>query len=287
MTSHPNATARPRSLGTWLSAAAAVVGIAFVSGSAARATPPVVPIAVSLPGAQAGEFGSIKGRLLWGSDTAPEPKISQKQGQAEKDPTVCAKDAPIFDSELTVDPATRGVRYAFAYLVKPNGSNAAAVKELVEKTPKVVIDQTGCVFIPHAVAMHQDQELVLKSSDPVNHNVNVTPFVNQSFNILLPANGVLTKKLVAEKRVIPMKCDLHTWMKARIMVFDHPFFAVTEKDGSFEIKGVPAGAQNLVILHDSGYVTPRGASGMTVDVAAGKATDVGEVKLDPSKIKRK
>ena len=69
-------------------------------------------------------------------------------------------------------------------------------------------------------------------------------------------------KLVAERRPIAVACDIHSWMKAWIMVFDHPFFAVTGPDGSFEIKGVPAGEQHLVVWQEKvGYVNrkrPRG-----------------------------
>ena len=70
------------------------------------------------------------------------------------------------------------------------------------------------------------------------------------------------------------------------MVFDHPFFAVTGPDGSFEIKGVPAGDQNVVVWQEKvGYVTPGTGRGMPVKVAAGEVTDVGEIKIDPAKVK--
>src|SRR5262249_41922444 len=99
-------------------------------------------------------------------------------------------------------------------------------------------------------------------------------------------NGELKKKLVAEKRPIPLACDIHPWMKGHIMVFDHPFFAVTGPDGSFEIRGVPAGEQNLVVWQSNvGFVTPGLLKGMPVKVEAGKVRDVGAIKLDPAKVK--
>ena len=87
---------------------------------------------------------------------------------------------------------------------------------------------------------------MIKSSDPVNHNVRYAAFTNSPFNQILRPNGHIDVKLVAERRPIVVACDIHSWMKAYIMVFDHPFFAVTAADGSFEIKGVPAGEQHLV-----------------------------------------
>ena len=156
------------------------------------------------------------------------------------------------------------------------------MKALVAKNPKVEIDQKNCEFVPYALAIHQDQPLVIKSSDPVNHNVRYAAFTNAAFNQILAPNGQLEVKLVAERRPILVDCDIHPWMKGYIMVFDHPFFAVTGEDGSFEIKGVPAGAQNLVVWQEKvGYVNPEKAKGMPVTVKAGEATDVGAVTIDP------
>jgi hypothetical protein len=269
-----------------LSVAVALAGMLAFSGSTARAG--VLPVGTLLAGVPTqGSFGTIKGRLVYGSGEAPPAKNLKEKGAAEKDPTVCAAAAAIPDRSLVVDPKTLGVKYGFAYLVRPKGQNPEAVKELVGKAEKVVLDQKNCEFIPYALALHQDQTLVFKSSDPVNHNVHLSPFTNPPFNQILAANGVVEKKLVAERRVIPVSCDIHPWMKSWIMVFDHPFFAVTGDDGSFEIKGVPAGDQKLVIWQASvGYATPGLAQGMPVPVKAGEVTDVGEIKLDPSKVKR-
>jgi hypothetical protein len=263
----------------------AVLATAVLPGAPARATAPVGPVVAVLPAAQ-GEFGTIKGRLVWAGPQAPQPKVLEPKGGASKDPTVCAATAPIMDQKVVVDPATKGVSFAFVYLVRPNGSNPDALKELLAKTPKAEIDQKNCVFIPRSIAMHQDQPLVIKSSDPVNHNVHLNAFTNESFNQILPGGGAMTKKLVAEKRALPLNCDIHPWMKAHIMVFDHPFFAVTGQDGSFEIKGVPAGTQHMVVWQEAvGYVTPGFARGMQVQVSPGAPTDVGDIRLDPGKVK--
>jgi hypothetical protein len=75
-------------------------------------------------------------------------------------------------------------------------------------------------------------------------------------------------------------------MKGFIMVFDHPFFAITNDDGSFEIEGAPAGAQKLVIWQEKvGYVTEGLAGGQAVKVQAGRTADMGAIKVDPAKVK--
>lgn len=222
-------------------------------------------------------YGTIKGRLVWTGAQVPKPQVSI----VNKDVEVCGKTEHV-DRTMLVDPKTKGVGNAFAYLNKPSGQNPEAVKSLLDKAPQVVIDQKVCEFQPFSTAMHQDQKLIFKSSDPLNHNVRFTAFKNNPFNQILPPNGKAELKLVAETRPLPLACDIHPWMKGAIMVFDHPFFVVTKEDGSFEIDGVPPGTQNLVVRLANGKFQSEGAGrGMPVKVEADKVTDVGEIKVKP------
>jgi hypothetical protein len=232
------------------------------------------------------EFGTVKGRLVWGGDDPPAPANAIEKGQAPKDGDVCAKDKPIPARDLVVDPKSKGVAYGCAYIVRPKGSNPEAVQNLVSKAPKVELDQKNCAFEPYILPMHQDQVLLIKSTDPKNHNVRYTGFNSGGFNQIVGPGTETEVKLKAERFPIKLECDIHPWMKGYIMVFDHPFFATTASDGSFEIKGVPAGDQNLIVWQETvGYVTPGQIRGMPVKVVAGEVTDVGEVKLDPAKAK--
>ena len=262
-----------------LSLAVVVVSSALSASSEARAGV-IPPSTMALAVVGQGNFGTIKGRLVWGGAEVPTPKVEAPKGNAPKDPEVCAKDASILSKELVVDPKTRGVQYGFAYLVRPKGQNPDAVAALLKAHPKVEIDQKNCEFVPHCTAINKDQALVFKSSDPTGHNVRYSGFNNNAFNQNIPPNGSVERNLVAERLPIPVACDIHPWMKSYVMVFDHPFFAVTGPDGSFEIKGVPAGPQKIVLWQEKvGFVTPGRAAGKPIEVKAGEVLDLGSIEM--------
>jgi hypothetical protein len=230
--------------------------------------------ATAAPPAQGG-FGTIRGRLVWAGDELPSLDLRSVDRQQD----VCGN-IPVALKYLVVDPKTKGIGNAFAYLLGPTRKNPDALQALLAQAAEVVIDQRKCEFIPFSTALHQDQILVFKSSDPINHNVRYTALRNNALNQILPPNSELEVKLIAEKAPLRLGCNLHTWMKGTVMVFDHPFFAVTKDDGSFEIEGVPAGEQKLVLrLADGKYVVPRGDHAMEVKVDPGKTSDV-EIKMD-------
>jgi hypothetical protein len=251
----------------------------------AQATPPTAGLVVFGVVGQA-NYGTIKGRLVWGGDNVPSAVALVEKGKAPKDPEICAKDQSILSHEMEVDPTTKGVAYGFAFIVRPKAANPEAVKELIAKKPKVELDQKNCDFLPHSVAIHQDQTLVLKSSDAAGHNVRLTGFNNAGLNQVLAPNAQLDVKLVAERVPIRVECNIHPWMHGHVLVFDHPFFAVTGTDGSFELKGVPAGEHNFIVWQEKvGYVTPGGNRGKSVTVTTGEVADVGDIKIDPAKVK--
>lgn len=230
------------------------------------------------------QYGTIKGKVIWDGSQLPELKPMIEAGANVKDSQVCAAE-PIPDESLVIDPESKGIRYCIVYLARPSGDNPDRVAEMLEAEPQVLIDQVGCRFIPHVAVLHEKQQALFKSSDPVAHNVRLQGFSN-SLNFMLPANGELPRPLASERRPMPMACDIHPWMKGFVMVFDHPFFALTDEQGNFEIEGVPAGKQNIVVWQEKvGYVTAGAARGQEVTVEAGKETVLTPVKIAPSQVK--
>jgi len=255
------------------------LGLMMTATSAQAATLPVGTIG-SAATAQKG-FGTIKGRLVWGGDAAPE----REKLKVDKDVAVCGK-VPLFSQKLVIDPKTKGVAFAFAYLRSPNGKNPDAEKAKLEKTPIVLLDQVNCEFTPYSVAVMKGQKFEFKSSEPVAHYARYSGFSSGTKNLSIPPKGTIVTTIAPEKRPLTVNCDSHPWMNAWIMSFDHPFFAVTDTDGSFEITGVPAGKQKITLWQEAvGYVEGS-AAGREVEVKDGETLDLGDIKLDPAKVKK-
>ncbi len=227
-----------------------------------------------------GATGTIKGRLIWAAGAVPTPKVAVAKGDEKVKDAVC-KVKTIVSKELTVDPATKGVANAFVYLLKPTGDATAAEEALLAKAPEVVIDQVNCEFVPYVTVVHKDQKLKFKSSDPVGHNIRFNSFANTPINQMLPPNGSMVYPIKKQERLpIEIKCDIHPWMNGFFFIIEHPFATITKPDGSFEIKNVPAGDQNLILWQSSrGFVNTGRNKGMPIAVKAGETIDVGDIKI--------
>ena len=134
----------------------------------------------------------------------------------------------------------------------------------------VVLDQKGCLYEPHVIAMMTGQQLIVKNDDEFLHNVHALAEKNSAFNFAQP-NKDPGKPVEAPKvaETFRVKCDVHPWMSAYIAVFEHPYFSVSKDDGSFEIKGLPPGEYTVKTWHES-----LGEKEQKVTVTAGKAAEV-------------
>ena len=117
--------------------------------------------------------------------------------------------------------------------------------------PPAVLDQKGCQYSPHVIALMAGQELHVKNSDPTLHNVHTLPEKNAGENKAQPAPGEAKLKTPKEVEVFKVKCDVHPWMGAWVAVIDNQYFAVTDKDGKYTLpKGLPDGDYTLHVWHE-------------------------------------
>jgi plastocyanin len=115
----------------------------------------------------------------------------------------------------------------------------------------VTIDQVGCIYKPHVAAVRTGQDVEFLNSDPTNHNIHPMPRLNREWNESQPPQSDKKIKQFSKPEVmIPVKCNVHPWMKLWIAVVNHPFYAVTGEDGSFTLKGLPPGEYTIEAWHE-------------------------------------
>ena len=113
-------------------------------------------------------------------------------------------------------------------------------------TTPVVIDQMGCLYVPHAMGIMVGQSYRILNSDGILHNIHTLPEINRAFNRAMPATLTeVTTTFDQPEAIFNIKCDVHPWMSAYIGVFSHPFFSVTNSDGTFTIAGLPPGTYEI------------------------------------------
>lgn len=189
---------------------------------------------LALPGSAAEISGKVK---LKGT---PKPEIPIQLNE------VCGKlhTKPITTRHYVVGQDS-GLANVFVY-----------VKSGAQKTPPAgeapVLDQLNCVYEPYVFGVVAGQKWKAKNSDPFLHNVHPTPRVagNKEINVAQPVKGMVSE-LVFEKPevLVRIKCDVHGWMFAYAGVQDHPYFAVTDKDGNFKIANLPNGKYTIEAYH--------------------------------------
>ena len=175
---------------------------------------------------------------------------------------------------LEVDRKTNGLRYAVVYLVGEFPADGESQGGESDEEP-VLIDQIDETFEPHVIAIRDGRDVRFRNSDGGNHNVrSATLEERNEFNVTTAAGGEYTHTLHMSRKHRPVRvgCDIHPWMSAWIYVFDHPYFAVTDERGEFEIENVPPGEYTLIIRQpDAGFsegreITVAGDEGVTIEV---------------------
>ena len=160
---------------------------------------------------------------------------------------------------------TEAVKTRF-YVVGAGGELADTVvmlkgitgKSAGASAPPLVIDQKGCEYIPYVAVAQTGQKIAVKNSDPAMHNVHPSPLAtgNKEDNKAQFAGAAdIVFEFPTAENFLKFKCDVHPWMFSYITVVDHPYCAVSGKDGSFTIKDVPAGKYTLVALHRKAALT--------------------------------
>lgn len=134
------------------------------------------------------------------------------------------------------------------------------------------VEQKGCMYLPHVMAVRANQKLELVNNDPTSHNIHPQPANNREWNKAEPPGSKMEESFGREEIAIPVKCNVHPWMRGYIAVFKHPFFAVTGKDGSFDLSNLPPGTYTIKAWHEK-----LGTSTQTVTIGATETKEISFV----------
>lgn len=159
------------------------------------------------------------------------------------------------------------VEWAFIYVREGlEGTNFPAPSAPAE------IDQAGCRYTPHVTGVTVNQPVEFVNSDETLHNVHSISRGNKAFNFGLPKKNMTRQQVfTAPEIMVHLKCDVHSWMSAWIGVVPHPFFAVSDAEGNYTIRGLPPGTYTLEAWHETfGTKTVQ----VTLGPAESKTADV-------------
>ena len=133
----------------------------------------------------------------------------------------------------------------FVYIKEGLSQNYA-----VPKAP-VILDQHHCRYVPHVFGLQVGQTLKILNSDPTFHNVHALAQTNKAFNLgMSKVEKVKTRAFDHAEVMIPLRCNVHPWMKAYAGVLEHPFYAVTDTTGKYKLNAIPAGEYVIAAWHE-------------------------------------
>jgi plastocyanin len=197
---------------------------------------PVLALAIPV------DAGVIRGAVVYNGP------VDQKKLAVTIDQYICGKEK---QAEELVVGAQRGVRNAVVWLQTPppgvNWPNAPV---------KLEMDQKGCMFVPRVVLVPVGGTVEFLNSDRLLHNLHSAGKENPTFNRTQP-RGRAIPIAFAKPEIIRIDCDLHSWMRAWVVVADHPFYALTTEAGEFELPSVPPGKYTLQIWQETLGTTSR------------------------------
>jgi len=187
-------------------------------------------------GGAVSDGGSVSGVVKF-KGAAPAPK----KLEITKDKEVCAKSGK-------TDPS----------LIVSGGNLINAVVTITDinkgkkmEPQKVKLDQNGCEYKPHVLAMAAGSSVDILNPDGILHNVHSYSKANSPFNMAQPKFKKTITVKVDKPEVINLKCDVHGWMNAWLFVAANPYFSVTDNSGGFKLTDVPAGTYNVEVWHET------------------------------------
>lgn len=206
---------------------------------------------------------AVRGRVIYAGQVPPPQLVT-----VHRDSKTCGES--LLWETFGADPATRGLEGVVVSMEGvPPSSEALAARD-------ITLESSHCRFIPRVSATTIGSTIIFRNSDPILHNSqllqpnNLLPI---RMNVLQPSKVPDVSKVLTESGVFEVRCNIHPFMHASILVFDHPYFTVTDGTGDFKLQGIPAGIYKLRLWHENLGVTEKiltvggdGATDLTIEL---------------------
>jgi plastocyanin len=217
-----------------------------------------VPVGAAGPADAAGS-ASLKGTAKFEGSALKPARIDMSS-----DPN-CAKahTTPATTEDIVIG-ANGGLENVVVYV-----SDGLGDKTFEPPQQPAVIEQKGCQYKPHVLALQTNQKLDVVNSDATTHNIHPMPNNNREWNKTQPHGMPVEETFSREEIAIPVKCNVHPWMRGYIAVFKHPYFIVTDKDGNFDLKDLPPGTYTIKAWQEK-----LGTQSQKITIGAGESKTV-------------
>ena len=261
-------------------------------GSGGDSAPPAAAAEVIRPDGEAdadNPWGTLKGKFVVDGDVPSAGAVA-----ITKDVEFCGTHN-LVDEGVVVD-ANGGLANVVVFLYQKRGGDELKVHPDYEAAAQeaVQMDNDKCRFEPRIALVRTGQKLIIGNKDTVPHNSKIETKSNPVVNPVIPATEMTEVTFENEERMpVGVTCSIHPWMQGWIVVQSHPYTAVTNAAGEFEIKNVPTGEWTFAIWHETaGFVDTVSVGGTStewkkgrveVEIGGGLTTDFGEVKVPASK----
>jgi len=236
--------------------------------------------------AEEGEWGTVKGKVLYDAKAdIPE----NKEATVSNDKAFCLAKGKIYQNEWVVDKKTRGVKWCLVWLSdvkdpKKTDWDAKLIHPDLKEVPKTLtLDQPICTFVPRVIAVREGTKVTYKNSAEVAHNVRMVggdegPNINQ---LIPPGKELEVGSIKARFMPFSYSCTIHPWMKGWIASFNHPYAAVTNEKGEFEIAKAPPGKYRLQVWQESyGFVQKnKNDRGVIITIKPKETTEVKAIEI--------
>ncbi|WP_339908400.1 hypothetical protein [Symmachiella dynata] len=236
------------------------------------------------------KWGDLSGQFIYGG----EPPVPEAL-ELNKDAEFCGP-FDLHSEQLRVDKESRGIANVVIWLEMPRRQTPPIHESYAESAKAdVLLANKDCRFVPHVTTLRTTQKLLIKNDDKIAHNTAAYLKRNLPFNAVSPpeTEDRRTARRV-ERAPAKVSCSIHAWMTGWLLVQDHPYMAVTDKEGRFTIKNLPAGEWTFHVWHevpnDVTAASQESASQtwkkglVTVTVKPGE-NDFGQWTLDPKLFK--